>query len=360
MDTRQGKPILFVGSFNRHKPGSTQVSLELAQRLMGVSWSVTCVSYQQKRLPKLLDTLFTIFVRRRDYQLALLDVFSGPSFYLAYLSGRWLQLLEKPYGLVLHGGNLPLYAHQHPKPVRSLLQTARFVVAPSPYLKNQLSDIHQEILVIPNPVDLHQYRFRAIDHAEPRLVWLRAFHAIYNPGLAVEVVWQLHDLFPTIQLSMIGPDKGDGSFQRTELLVNSQALDRYVRFMGPVHKQDVPQAMALGDIFLNTANVDNAPVSVIEAMACGLCIVSTQVGGIPDLLEHEVNALLVPPGDPGAMAAAVQRILVEPGLASRLSHNARKKAEQFNWPVILPQWETLFQATMDGVATVQKHETGMP
>ena len=62
-----------------------------------------------------------------------------------------------------------------------------------------------------------------------------------------------------------------------------------------------------GDIFLNTTGVDNAPVSVVEAMACGLCVVSTNVGGIPYLLEHEYDSLLVPSNDPAAMATAVRK-----------------------------------------------------
>jgi glycosyltransferase involved in cell wall biosynthesis len=87
--------------------------------------------------------------------------------------------------------------------------------------------------------------------------------------------------------------------------------------------------------------VDNTPVSILEAMACGLCIVSTNVGGISYLLEHEHDALLVPPDDPVTMAAAVRRVLTEPALAERLSFNARKKAELYDYSVVLPQWEAL-------------------
>jgi glycosyltransferase involved in cell wall biosynthesis len=101
------------------------------------------------------------------------------------------------------------------------------------------------------------------------------------------------------------------------------------------------------DIFLNTADIDNTPLSVLEAMASGMCIVSTNVGGIPYLLEHETDALLVPPGDEAAMAAAVRRILTEPGLAERLSRNAYQKAKQFDWSIILPQWDKLLLNAME-------------
>jgi glycosyltransferase involved in cell wall biosynthesis len=112
-----------------------------------------------------------------------------------------------------------------------------------------------------------------------------------------------------------------------------------------VPKTQVPTVLNSGDIFLNTANVDNTPVSVIEAMACGLCVVSTNIGGLPHLLADEQDSLLVQPDDQAVMATAVSRILRETGLAQRLSRNARAKAEQFDWSNILPQWETLLMET---------------
>ena len=70
-----------------------------------------------------------------------------------------------------------------------------------------------------------------------------------------------------------------------------------VEFAGGVAKADVPAALSRGDIFLNTTNVDNTPVSVLEAQAAGLAVVSTNVGGLPFLLEDGKNALLVPPDE---------------------------------------------------------------
>jgi glycosyltransferase involved in cell wall biosynthesis len=141
---------------------------------------------------------------------------------------------------------------------------------------------------------------------------------------------------------MVGPDKGDGSFEKTMEAANLLGVKDRIEFPGLVPKNDVPHWLNKGDIFLNTTNVDNTPVSVIEAMACGLCIVSTNVGGIPYLLEDGVDALLVPPEDPEAMANAVKRILTDPQLAASLSANARKKAEAFSWEKVLPMWEALF------------------
>jgi glycosyltransferase involved in cell wall biosynthesis len=195
--------------------------------------------------------------------------------------------------------------------------------------------------LLPNSIEIGNYRFRLRNRLKPRLIWLRSFHELYNPSLAPKVISILNDTFSDIKLTMVGPDKGDGTRQLTEITAKELNVTDRLVIEGGIPKEDVPKLMNTGDIFLNTTNWDNTPISVIEAMACGLCVVSTNVCGIPYLLEHEKDALLVPPDDPEAMAAAVHRLIMEPNLAERLSRNARHKVEQFDWSVILPQWESL-------------------
>jgi glycosyltransferase involved in cell wall biosynthesis len=113
-----------------------------------------------------------------------------------------------------------------------------------------------------------------------------------------------------------------------------------------VPHDEVPTWLSKGDIFLNTTDFDNTPISVLEALACGLCVISTNVGGIPYLLDDEHDGLLVPPDDVQAMTDAVRRLLTESDLATRLSQNGRDKAESFDWSRVYPQWETLLLETV--------------
>jgi len=217
---------------------------------------------------------------------------------------------------------------------------ATTVTSPSPYLAESLKGFREDIRVIPNAIKIGGYPYRPRDTVSPRIVWLRAFHRMYRPELAVKVVELLKREWPGTALTMVGPDK-DGSLRRVREFAEASGVSGAVKLVPGVPHSRVREVLAGGDIFLNTATVDNTPVSVLEAMACGLCVVSTNVGGIAYLLEQEVDALLVRPGDPEAIAGAVRRILTEPGLAEHLSRNARKKAEAFDWSVVLPQWEEL-------------------
>lgn len=335
------KRLLIVGNFLSSSGLNKSVCEELAPRLEAAGWRVVTTSSCRGRVLRLLDMLATIWRTRNRYEVAQIDVFSGPSFLWAEATAWLLRRLKKPYVLTLHGGSLPDFARRWPKRVGSALSSASAVTTPSRYLQEQMRLYHDDLILLPNPIDISAYSYVQRDTPRPRLVWLRAFHAIYNPALAASVIARLRDEFPEVHLTMVGPDKRDGSLAEFQAAVRQLDIEGHVRYADGVPKGDVPGWLNSGHIFLNTTSVDNTPVSVIEAMACGLCVVSTAVGGIPYLLEDGCDALLVPPDDPAAMADAVRHLLTEPGLAAHLSRNARAKAEQFDWSIVLPQWERL-------------------
>lgn len=339
----RGAGVLLVGNFLSRQPGVRSVGEELALRLATTGRHVVTTSDQINRGLRLLDMIATAWRARDQYAVAQVDVFSGAAFLWAEAVCWTLRRAGKPYILTLHGGNLPAFSLHWPGRVRRLLGSASAVTTPSRYLFEQMIPYREDLQLLPNPLHVPKYTFRLREQAEPRLIWLRAFHAVYNPTLAPAVVAWLKPQFPSIHLSMVGPDKGDGSLQRTQEAARQHDVTAHIAFPGGVPNRDVPRWLQKGDIFLNTTNVDNAPVSVLEAMACGLCVVSTNVGGIPYLLEHEQNALLVPPDDAEAMAKAVQRLLTQPALARHLSHHAHLKAEQFDGPAIIAQWECLLE-----------------
>lgn len=339
--------LLYVSNF---LPGQNpSYSEALAGRLEHRGWRVTRTSNRAARGARLADMLGTAWTRRRHYDVGVVDVFSGPAFAWAEAVCFALRRLGKPYVLTLHGGRLPEFGARWPRRVRRLLGSASAVTAPSDFMRERMAAYRSDIALVRNAVDAGAFAFSPRTAARPRLIWVRAFHAIYNPALAIDVLAAVARRFPGATLAMLGPDKGDGSLAAAQVRAAELGVVDRLTVVGGVPHGEVARHLAAADVLINTADVDNTPLSVLEAMAAGLCIVSTSAGGLPYLLEDGRSALLVPPRDPDAMARAVTRVLDEPSLAEQLSRGAHARACQHDWAPVLDQWtHTLLAAVADG------------
>jgi len=358
------RSVLLVGTFLSSTVGTRSVCEDLAVHLTRSGWSVFDTSDKPNRVARLADMMGTVWQRRRDYAVAHVDVYSGKAFAWAEMICWTLRRLGKPYVLTLHGGNLSAFAARWPRRVKALLNSAEAVTAPSTYLLNQMMRYREDLCLYPNPLNLISYTFRQRNNMAPKLIWLRAFHQIYNPILAPQALAEILKSFPSAHLTMIGPDKGDGSLEQTRKKAWELGVASHITFVGSIPKSAVGAWLNKADIFLNTTNVDNTPVSVLEAMASGLCVISTRVGGISSLLNDENDALLVPPSDPEAMSFAIKRVLIDQRLATKLSVNGRRKVERFDWSIVLPKWEQLLNSIVEksvvsnGRCGTQRQEVG--
>lgn len=340
--------ILLVGNFTSRTSGVISQSEELAIYLSNLGWHVMAVSSYANKLLRFVNILWTVIFRRKDYFVVCIDVFSSNlSLYLVEVVVFFLRCFRKPYMLTLHGGGLPEFSKRWPGRVAKLLEYAYAVTTPSHFIKQEFYSFCENIVYLPNGIDLQKYHFRLRKRPNPNLCWLRAFHQFYNPNLAIEVLALLKEKYSDIQLTMIGPDRKDGSLETVLTQLELKGLTDHVRIVGAIPKADIPNWLDKYDIYLNTTRYESFGVAVMEAAALGLPIVTTNVGELPYLWVDEEEALLVPCDDAKTMADAVERVLTEQGLAERLSRNARAKAEGFDWSAILPQWENLIQEVLD-------------
>lgn len=341
MIDKKGNSILIVGNFLSKKGGNLSVCEELSSHLEERGWRVLTTSNKKWRVARLLDMVITCVKNRNHYSVAYLEVYSGLAFIWAEVVATILHLLKKKIILTLHGGGLPTFAKKWPKRVKRVLRKGKYVTSPSPYLIEQMKEYCSNIIFLPNGIDIEKYSFRLRKEVRPKIVWLRAFHKIYNPLMAIKVVSILKETIPQVELTMIGPDKKDGILEVVLENIKKRGLENHIKIIGKISKKDVPLWLNKFDIFINTTNVDNAPVSVIEAMACGLCVVSTNVGGIPYLIENGKDGLLVQKNNEIEMAEAISQLLEDNNLAQKISFNARKKAEEYDWKEIIKMWESL-------------------
>lgn len=276
---------------------------------------------------------------RRSADVAVVSVFSGRAFALASESILLARALRTPVVAWLHGGGLPDFGDAHPRLARAVMRAADAVVAPSPFLARWATGLGVETRVIPNVLDLSAYRHRVRREVGPRLLWMRTFMEAYDPGNAVRTLAVLRSRGVDATLTMAGQDKG--LLEPTKALAKELGVEDHVTFAGFVSGSEKTDLFDRHDIFLNTNLVDNAPVTVLEAAASDLVVVSTDAGGIPDLLTDGLSARLVPPGSAEAMADAVSEVIANPADAESMALAARSVAEGSGWPSVRDAWLAL-------------------
>lgn len=331
----RNKNILYIGNDNSKKNSYVNTMFTFSRLLMKEGFSVICSSDKSNKAIRLLDMCVSVIRQRNKTDYILIDTFSTLNFYYAFFVSQLARVFKIKYIPILHGGKLPSRINKSKYLSKLLFNYSYKNIAPSNYLKNAFEKKGFKVEYIPNIIEIEKYKFKNRSTLAPKLLWVRAFKHLYNPNLAIDVVVLLKEKYPELKLCMVGPVKDD-SFQKVSARVIEENLQEYVEFTGVLPKEAWHKKSEEFDIFINTTNFDNTPVSVMEAMALGLPIVSTNVGGMPFLIENGKDGVLVEKEDAASMANAIEEIIEND--VSEMINNARKKAESFSWQKVKNKW----------------------
>jgi glycosyltransferase involved in cell wall biosynthesis len=335
--------ILYIGNQLSNKGRNVSTIDTLSQQLMTEDFDLITASSKKNMIWRLLDMLFTVIKYRKKTSFVLIDTYSTSAFWFAFFVSQLCRLLKLPFLPILHGGNLPHRIKKNPYLSKMIFKNAYKNIAPSNYLKSEFEVAgYNNIVYIPNTIELHNYPFKGRNSIKPRLLWVRAFAHIYNPKMAIDVLSKIKEKYPEAELCMVGPDK-DGMLEETRKY--AKAMNLNVTFTGGLTKQEWILLSEKYDVFINTTHFDNTPVSVIEAMALGLPVVSTNVGGIPFLLEDEKDSILVNDNDAITMSHKIELLLQNPHQVTQITNNALEKVKYFDWQNVKNNWGKLLQSS---------------
>lgn len=340
--------LCVVGPLVGHNPGRVTTQGEILARLFAESgYDVRAVSRAPGRWARLREIALSLVRWRAAVDVLLIQSYGGPSFVVEDIASAIGRRTGRAVVLHLRGGDMPRFFARYPRWTRRVLARADAIVAPTDYLARAVRPYaRRDARIIPNVIDVDAYPFAPRERVAPRLLWMRAFHPLYNPAMALRVLARVREARADATLVMAGQD--DGMLRDVRALAERMGLARAVRFPGFLDHAAKLREAARADIFIGTNRVDNTPVSVIEAGALGLPVVATDVGGVRWLVRDGESALLVPDDDDAAMAAAVLRLTSEPALSHRLSLGGRALAERSAWREVRAEWERLFDELPEG------------
>ena len=222
---------------------------------------------------------------------------------------------------------------------RRVLKGVDRLVVPSGYLVDVMREFSLEAQIVPNIIDLSQFCFRLRSPLRPHLVCTRGFHPYYGIDVVVRAFAEVQRSWPEAQIDLVG---GGVLEHEVRGLVLQLGLSR-VNFLGVASRQDIGGVYDRADIFVNASNLDNMPVSLLEAFASGTPVVTTAPEGMSYIVDHGRTGLLSEPGDAHALALNILRVLNDPELATRLAQNAFGESSRYSWGSVRGQWLKVYR-----------------
>lgn len=333
--------VLYLGNkfFGFKKVKSVMENLE---PLLGEFCDIKTASGRRNQVLRFLDMLYHFFRFGLAAERIIIDVYSTLAFNFAYVLGKLCQIFGKEYILFLHGGNLPYRFQQSPHKVKDLFSKARHIIAPSPYLAEFFRNQGFHVEVIPNIIPLEDYPFLERKISRPRILALRGFGKPYNPLMTLKAVNLVKDQVKDLKVMMLGNPE-EPHYQEVMDYIRDNQLGTIVEVKSKMPKKEWIALSEDYDIMVSNPVIDNTPVSLIEGMALGMCVISTKVGGVPYLVS-EKECKLIASDDAEGLAKAILEVIHRPDLAKQLSNNGRMKAEEFDWGIVRHKWKALLEA----------------
>lgn len=236
------------------------------------------------------------------------------------------------------GGQGPQFIDRFPWLTKPIFRRATVITVCSNELKDEFERRGVACELVNNIFESELYTPSIRNSVKRKLAWTRAFEETYDPMGAIKAFEIVKSRFPDASLVMTS--NGSLMAQVQNYIRERQIQD--VSLPGRVPKEDVADFMRRADICINTSQLDGLPTALLEAAGTGLPIITTPVGGIPTAFTDGVSAMMVPVGDPEALANAIIDLIENPDRADRIGSAGREVALCHTWERLKETWMRIY------------------
>jgi len=251
------------------------------------------------------------------------------------------------------GGEAESFLARQARWVRPTLRRAFAIIVPSGFLEAVFRRFGIATEIVPNIIDLARFRPASSRPDGHHVIVTRNLEPIYDIGTALHAFADVRRTYADATLTVAGSGPELPDLQR---LAGELGVAASVRFTGRLDNERIADLYREADLVLNPSLADNMPISLLEGMASGVPIVSTDVGGIPYLVADRSEALLVPPREPARMAAAALDVFRDPGLAQQMRAAGIETARRYTWAQVRPKLFAVYARAL-GVPSLRECAT---
>ncbi len=297
-----------------------------------------------RALFRLIPFLFRLWSTAGRVQLFHVMANSGLSWHLFAAPAIMIGALRGiPVIVNYRGGEADNFLQKSINRIRPNLERASVLVVPSGFLKAVFEKYGLSSVTVPNIIDLEKFSARPADtekeKSAPHILVSRNLEPIYDIGTVIRAFAQVRSQIDDARLTITGSGPELHALQR---LANELGVNEAVTFTGRVDNENMAALYHSAHVMVNPSLVDNMPISVLEALASSVPVVSTNVGGVPYLVEDGKTALLVDARNHQAMAQCILVILQDETLAAKLKTAGLESVKQYSWPEVRERWFNVY------------------
>ena len=282
---------------------------------------------------------FVLFIKGRKYNIFHIHGCSFFGFFPIVIGVIIGRLLKKKIIITYHGGGLDEFINKYKTKVIYYLNKADIITVPSKYLQNILNDNSIKSKYLPNIIRDDNVYFKKRDILKPNLIVTRTLDEVYNIPLAIMTFKDLKKVVPDAKLKIVG----DGKLKNEIFeLVKKENIDD-IEFVGRVPNSKIGEILNTSDIFINPSNKDNMPLSLFEALACGLAVISTNVGGIPDYITDGINGFLIEPNNKEQLTNKILYVLNNQAEVQKIIDNGYQTFEKLTLRNLKSEYLKLYE-----------------
>jgi len=284
-------------------------------------------------------------IKIRKFNIIHILSSSGLNFYIFTIPALITsKLFGKKTIIHYHGGSAKAFFKNNPNALKFSDKLTDSLVVPSVFLQNVFDDLGISSNIIPNAISLERFKFINRKEIKPNILSARNLTSTYNISCAIQAFKILHSHFPQAKLTIAG----DGP-EKSKLisLTKNLNIEESVIFTGNIPNSQMNELYEKSDILINTSNIDNMPVSILEAQAIGLVVVTTNPGGIPFMISDGINGYLSKIKDYEELGNALIRTIEDQDLSLRLIKQGRKDVKNMGREIVYKQWSDLYNQLCD-------------
>ena len=321
--------------------------LPINPRLPGFLRLLQAVKYVRTVATSLLYAA-TLFTQVPKYDVIHIFSASYFSFVLAQTPAILIaRLFGKRVLLNYHSGEAADHFKRWPSAIGTI-QLADEVVVPSEYLVKVFADFGLRAKAIKNLIELDDFRFRERKQLRPQFLTNRNLETHYGVDCVLRAFAKIQTTHPNASLKVAGTGSQLGALQA---LAEELGLQN-TAFVGRVEPDAIYALYDAADVYLNGSRIDNQPLSILEAFACGIPIVTSDAGGIPEMVRDGVTGFVVRVDDHERIAAKALSVLEKPEDTVRITRRAFDECQKYGWQCVGERWTQLYKSLTEHQARI--------